>query len=134
MPSSTVQFPFGYGLSYTSFELSGAKAEPTAQGVQVTVTVTNTGDRAGNTVVQVYASARGAKYDRPVKLLKGFCRVTLAAGEAKEISVPVEMEDLRFYSTQDKRFVLDPAYTFSVTENGRDLLPAGTVRFEEETR
>ena len=129
-----VQFPFGYGLSYTAFALSAAKAEQTAQGVRVTVTVANTGGRAGDTVIQVYASSVGAKYDRPVKLLKGFARVTLAAGETKEITVPVAAEDLRFYSTQDKCFVLDPAYAFSVTENGRNFLSAGTVRFEEEVR
>ena len=127
-----VQFPFGYGLSYTTFALSGANAEPTAQGVTVTVTVKNTGNRAGDTVVQVYAGSVGARYDRPVKLLKGFCRVHLAAGEAKEISVPVAAEDLRFYATEQKAFVPDPAYAFSVTENGRDFLSAGTVRFEEE--
>ena len=126
-----VQFPFGFGLSYTTFALSGAKAEKTAQGVRVTVTVKNTGGRAGDTVVQVYASAQGGKYDRPVKLLKGFCRVPLTAGEEKKVSVPVAAEDLRFYAAAKKAFVFDPAYAFSVTENGRDFLPAGTVRFEE---
>jgi beta-glucosidase len=129
-----VQFPFGYGLSYTAFSLSAAKAEKTAQGVTVTVRVKNTGARAGDAVVQVYAGSAGAKYDRPVKLLKGFCRVSLAAGETKEISVPVAAEDLRFRSAERNCFVLDPAYAFSVTENGRDYLPAGTVRFEEEAR
>ena len=129
-----VQFPFGYGLSYTTFALSGAKAEKTARGVSVSVTVKNTGDRAGDTVVQVYASARGAKYDRPVKLLKGFCRASLAAGEMKEVSVTVEAEDLRFYASERRESILDPAYAFSVTENGREFLPAGTVRFEEEAR
>ena len=130
--NTPVQFPFGYGLSYTTFALSDAKAEKTADGAAVSLRVTNTGDRAGDTVIQVYASSLGAKYDRPVKLLKGFCRATLAAGETREITVPVSAEDLRFWSTERKTFVLDPAYAFSVTENGREFLPAGTVCFAEK--
>ncbi|MBR0508688.1 MAG: glycoside hydrolase family 3 C-terminal domain-containing protein [Clostridia bacterium] len=126
-----VQFPFGFGLSYTSFLLDAAKTEKTDAGAAVTVRVTNTGPRAGETVIQVYASSVGAKYDRPLKLLKGFCRVPLAPGETKEVCVPVLAEDLRFYSTTDKGFILDPAYSFSVTENGRDFLPAGTLSLSQ---
>ena len=127
-----VQFPFGFGLSYTTFSLSDPGTTKTESGATVTVTVRNTGDRSGDTVIQVYASSRGAKYDRPVRLLKGFCRVSLAAGETKTVAVPVEAEDLRFWSGEKKAFVLDPAYAFSVTENGRELLPAGTVSFAGE--
>ncbi|MBQ6066853.1 MAG: glycoside hydrolase family 3 C-terminal domain-containing protein [Clostridia bacterium] len=124
-----VQFPFGFGLSYTAFSLSDPKTEKTGSGVTVAVTVRNTGDRPGDAVVQVYASSRGAKYDRPVRLLKGFCRVRLAAGETKTVAVPVDAEDLRFWSEEQKSFVRDPVYAFSVTENGRDLLPAGSIAF-----
>ena len=129
-----VQFPFGYGLSYTAFRLSGAKAEKTETGAVVCVDVENVGDRAGDTVVQVYASSVGAKYDRPVKLLKGFRRVTLAPGETREIKVNVAAEDLRFWSVGRAAFALDPAYAFSVTENGVDFLPAGTLPFTEDER
>ncbi len=129
-----VQFPFGYGLSYTAFSLSGAKAKKTETGAAVTVKAANVGDRTGDTVLQIYASSVGAKYDRPVKLLKGFCRVTLSPSETKEITVNVAAEDLRFYSAERAAFVLDPAYAFSVTENGVDFLPAGTLAFGETDR
>ena len=91
------------------------------------MTVKNTGGRPGDTVIQVYASSHGAKYDRPVRLLKGFCRVGLAPGETKDVAVPIDANDLMFYSEEQKTFVRDPVYSFTVTENGKDFLPAGTA-------
>ncbi len=126
-----VQFPFGFGLTYTTFRLSDAKAEKTPGGVSVSVRVANTGAASADAVIQVYASSVGARYDRPVKLLKGFLRVPLAPGETREVAVPVCEEDLRFYSPREKAFVWDPAYAFSVTDNGLHFLPAGTLSFAE---
>ncbi len=86
-------FPFGHGLGYTTFEMSDFAAD---QG-GVTVTLTNTGARAGSTVVQVYVGDLEASVARPVKELKGFAKVTLAAGESRVVRVALRPRDFAFY-------------------------------------
>ena len=82
--------PFGHGLGYTSFELGEAETS----GDEVVVTVANTGDRAGSTVVQVYGSVPGSTVERPPKRLVGFAKVRLAAGESTQLRVPVDRSQL----------------------------------------
>ncbi len=127
-----VQFPFGFGLSYTVFALSGAAAENTGDGARITVRVKNAGERDGDAVVQVYASSEGADCDRPVRLLKGFRRVTVPAGEEIPVTVDVHSEDLAFYDPETGRMRLDPAYRFCVTADAKRFLTAGTLCFEPE--
>ena len=87
----TPQYPFGHGLSYTTFELSDLKLEQTASHrtatLTVKVTVKNTGARAGDEVVQVYVSDVAASVTRPVKQLRAFERVTSQPGESKTLVV-----------------------------------------------
>lgn len=128
------QFPFGSGLSYTEFSFSDAAAERTETGARIGVTVRNSGGRDGDAVVQLYASSEDAAADRPVRLLKGFCRVPLAAGEEKRVTIDVLANDLAFYDPEQKRMRPDAAYSFTVTNDGRSFLPAGTLRFEETER
>ena len=78
--------PFGHGLGYTTFELGDAEVKED----QVVVGVTNTGQRSGSTVVQVYASVPGSAYERPPKRLVGFSRVQLDAGESTDAAVPID--------------------------------------------
>ena len=129
-----VQFPFGFGLSYTEFSLSDASAEKTETGARVSLTVKNTGERDGDAVVQLYASSERTDADRPIKLLKGFARVPLKAGEEKRVELCVSAEDLAFYDHEEKRMRPDEAYSFSVTNDGRSFLAAGTLRFAETER
>ena len=83
-------FAFGHGLGYTTWELSGPSAAPTADGgARVRVQVANTGDRAGKHVVQVYASKPGSAIDRPVRWLAGFGSVRAGAGESAELEIDV---------------------------------------------
>jgi len=93
-------FPFGHGLSYTSFKLDNVKVDPPKVGpageAAVTVEVTNTGARAGDEVVQLYVHDRVASVTRPVKELRGFERVSLAPGETKTVRFRVGPEELRF--------------------------------------
>ena len=126
-----VQFPFGFGLSYTTFALSDACAEKTADGVLVSVAVRNDGAQEGDAVVQVYASSEAASVDRPVKLLKGFARIPLAAGEEKRAEIFINEQDLSFYDPDGKKMRPDPAYSFRVTNNGTDFLFAGMLRVGE---
>ncbi|MCL2508110.1 MAG: glycoside hydrolase family 3 C-terminal domain-containing protein [Oscillospiraceae bacterium] len=104
------RFPFGFGLSYTDFAFENLRAEPTAEGVLASLTVRNTGSRAGDAVAQFYIGSAGAGADRPVKQLKGFQRVELAAGESREISELLPWDDLRFYDPDKKQWTLDAEY------------------------
>ncbi len=115
-----VAYPFGFGLSYTTFSMQDAVLAEDDTALIVTVDVTNTGDVSGTQVVQVYAGSCGAENGdhRPVKLLKGFTRVELAAGETKKAVVVIPKDELRFYD--HGRWILDPAYTLFVGANSRD--------------
>ena len=103
-------YPFGYGLSYTSFEISNASFADHGDMLTVTATVKNTGKVAGAEVVQVYVGSKGAANgdDRPVKLLKGFRRVELNPGEEKTVEITVSKEDMKFWTPGG--WVLDESY------------------------
>jgi beta-glucosidase len=107
----TAQFPFGFGLSYTTFELSGLKlgAEQIAPNgtLPLQVTVRNTGARAGDEVVQIYVTDVAASVTRPVKQLRAFERVALKPGESKALSFILGPADLGFYD-QSMRWVVEP--------------------------
>jgi beta-glucosidase len=115
-------FPFGFGLSYTTFSIENMKAEDEGNTIRVSADVENRGDRDGAEVVQVYAGSNGADKDRPVKLLKGYQRVALKAGERKNISIVVDKEDLKFYDAGTTQWVLDPAYTLYVGSSSADAM------------
>lgn len=111
-------YPFGYGLSYTSFELDDVKVDRTADTVDVSVTVKNTGDRDGAEVVQVYVGSANKETDRPVKLLKGFKRVEVKANSSVSVTVQIDPEDLKFYD--EGRWILDKEYTLFVGTSSSD--------------
>jgi len=87
-----VLFPFGHGLSYTSFAFSDLKVSKNDKILTTTVKVKNTGDIAGAEVVQVYVSQKNPSIKRPVKELKGFKKVWLEKGEEKTVEVPIEIK------------------------------------------
>ena len=91
-----VAFPFGYGLSYTSFAYSDLKV--TADSVSLTVT--NTGARDGAEIVQVYIAKPGAEIFRPAQELKAFARVSLAAGESRTVTLPLDDKAFRYWNTK----------------------------------
>jgi len=116
--AAPVLFPFGYGLSYTTFAYGKATVDATTfrdvDGVTVTLDVTNTGSVAGKEVVQLYVHDRQSKLVRPVKELKGFAKVDLEAGETKSVSIPLDFRAFAFWH---------PAHKQWVTEDGEfDLL------------
>ena len=100
-------FPFGHGLSYTSFEYSTLKASVHGNELRVSLTLKNTGGRAGKETVQVYVSAPTDKADRPLKELKGFTKTFLAPGESRRVSLSIPLEKLSRYCPSQKRFVTD---------------------------
>jgi beta-glucosidase len=105
-------FPFGFGLSYTSFALSGLTVDASrfeADGaVTVSVEVTNTGARAGSDVVQVYVSDPEASLVRPAKELKGFAKVTLAPGETRRVEMALDARAFAFYAPKAKHWLVEP--------------------------
>ncbi len=102
-------FAFGHGLSYTEFTYSDLQITPSeaaaADTVQVSLTLTNSGSRAGDEVVQLYVGDPVASVTRPVKALKGFKRVTLSAGESKRLTFHVPVTHLAFYDREMRRVV-----------------------------
>ena len=104
------RFPFGFGLSYTTFSYENLHAETSEEGVYASLTVRNTGARAGSTVAQFYAGSAGAEDDRPVKQLKGFQCVALEPGESVDVRELLPWDDLRFYDSNTKQWGIDAAY------------------------
>ena len=98
-----VAFPFGYGLSYTSFAYSDLKASPNG----VTLTVTNTGNCAGAEIVQLYTAKLDAKIFRPAQELKGFAKVFLAPGESKTVSIPLDDKAFRYWNVKTGRWEIE---------------------------
>ncbi|KQM82202.1 glycoside hydrolase family 3 C-terminal domain-containing protein [Agromyces sp. Leaf222] len=126
-----VTYPFGHGLSYTTFEYADASATASAEGIAVRVTVTNTGDRDGAEVVQVYTSLAGSSIVRAPRELKGFAKVALAAGESREVEVPVRREDLAYWDTRVDQWVVEGGeYTVEVGASSRDIRSVATVAVE----
>ena len=106
-----VQFPFGHGLSYTTFEYSNAKAAKpsmTAAGtLKVSVDVENTGSVDGAEVVQLYIADPEASIDRPAKELKGFEKVFLKAGQKKTVTFEIDAEDLSYFDAEKHEWVAE---------------------------
>jgi len=103
-------FPFGYGLSYTIFKYSNLEIKPSAPSgsYQVLLDVTNTGQREGAEVVQVYLGDSHAKVPRPAKELKGFARVNLHPGETRRVTVSLDSRAFAYYDTEAKQWRHDP--------------------------
>ena len=123
-------FPFGYGLSYTTFAYDGLRVEEKEDHLEICVKVTNTGERAGVEVVQLYMQDVAASLVRPVKELKGYKRVELAPGEEKEVSFVLDKKDMGFYDNTGKYRLEDGLFRIFAGTNSRDALEAEiTVAF-----
>jgi beta-glucosidase len=104
-------YPFGYGLSYTTFDVSAPQLSSTSVSrhgrITATVTVKNTGSRAGDDVVQLYIHDPVASLSQPVRRLRGFQRLTLQPGETRTVRFNLDASDWGFYDNQG-RFVVEP--------------------------
>jgi len=104
-------YPFGYGLSYTTFAYSNLRTSTSrlAKDGQVTVSVNvrNTGKRDGQEVVQLYVTHAGSNVERPIKELNGFQRIALKAGETKTVQIALKAKDLAYWDTQKRQWVVE---------------------------
>ncbi|WP_182882923.1 glycoside hydrolase family 3 protein [Microbispora sp. H10949] len=102
-------YPFGYGLSYTSFAYQGLKAVPKGDAYEVSVKVTNTGSRAGDEVVQLYTHQHRSRVKQPVKQLRAFQRVSLAPGQTKTVTMTVQKADLALWDVTRNKWTVENA-------------------------
>ena len=130
-----VLFPFGHGLSYTTFTYSNPEASATTfrdvDGLTVTVDVTNTGDRAGKEIVQVYVHDRASGLVRPEKELKGFAKVALQPGETKSVAIELDFRAFAYYHTQYKQWITeDGDFDILIASSAADIRHTLTVTLE----
>ena len=106
-------YPFGYGLSYTTFRFASLRLSKTrikaGDSVEVVVDVTNSGAVPGDAVAQLYIHQRSGSASRPVRQLEGFRRVTLQPGETQTLRFSLRKDELQFWSPQTKRWVVEPS-------------------------
>ena len=127
-----VRYPFGHGLSYTTFSTENIVVEPTGHdSLKATVTVTNTGTRAGKHVVQVYLSTTAGPVIRPRRILAAFEKIHLEPGQTKEVRVDLDRRVLGYWDIDRDRFIVAPGlYTVQVTENASSVLLEETTELD----
>jgi beta-glucosidase len=122
-------YPFGYGLSYTSFSYDTVKLSQATlhagQSITASITVKNTGPVAGEETVQLYIRDLAGSVTRPVKELKGFKKISLNAGEMQQVEFTITENDLKFYNS-DLKYVAEPGeFKLFIGTNSRDVKEAG---------
>ena len=124
-------FPFGHGLSYTTFEYADLHAPQQAQAgetVHVSLNVMNSGQRAGKEVVQLYVHDAKSSLPRPPKELKAFAKVSLAPGEAKTVSFELDARAFSFYDPDRKQWVAEPGeFELLAGSSSRDIRTRATL-------
>jgi beta-glucosidase len=133
-PTSAL-FTFGHGLSYTTFDYDSLRIRPgsTSDATEIDITITNTGDRAGEEVVQLYVTDEVASVARPRRQLIGFGRVDLQPSQSQTVTFTVHPSRLAFYDS-DMRFVCEPGqFTFHVGAAWNDIRRFFTVKLRGDT-
>jgi len=128
-------FPFGYGLSYTTFKYKDVQlgCSTMSEGgiLPVLVTVENTGPAAGDEIVMVWVSYPDTKARRPQKELRGFTRVSLNSGESKQVLIPIRLKDLDYFDQTTNQWVVETGnINIMVGGNSTELPLSGTVAIQ----
>lgn len=127
-----VSYPFGYGLSYTTFSYNNVKATDNGSNVTVSVSVTNTGNRPGKEVAEVYVTAPKGAIEKPAQELKAFAKTrTLQPGESQTLTMNIDKADLASFNTKQSAWVADKGtYTFKVGASSRDIKGTATLNIK----
>lgn len=129
-----VRYPFGYGLSYTTFAYENMKTVHQEDGIVVSCDVINTGDRAGAEVLQLYVKAPKSEVYKPEKELRGFQKVYLEPGERKNVTITVPVEDLKYFHIKDKNWVLESgSYIFQICSDCQTVKLSQSVELQGES-
>ena len=122
-------YPFGYGLSYTTFEYSDLELTPADDGWLVSFTVRNTGRRAGTETAQVYVGDCQASVVRPVRELKGYASVTLEPGASERVTVRLDGDAFAYYDIRLHDFTVEPGeFRIEAGASSRDIRLTETIR------
>lgn len=119
-------YPFGYGLSYTTFAFNNAKTDKSSYGTDETITVSveikNTGKVDGKEVVQLYSSKSDSKIERAAQELKGFQKILVAAGSSQTVTIKVPVKELAYYDVATKKWIVEPGkYSLKLGNSSRDI-------------
>ncbi|GIM96800.1 glycoside hydrolase family 3 C-terminal domain-containing protein [Paractinoplanes toevensis] len=126
-----VAYPFGFGLSYTTFAYGTATATATDAGIDLSVDVTNTGDRDGREVVQAYLSLPGSRVSRAPRELKAFANVEIPAGRTVTVKLHIDRADLAYWEVRLNRWIVEPGtYAIAVGSSSRHLHTGVTVTLD----
>ena len=121
-------FPFGYGLSYTTFQYGNLQISRDPRDVRVSFTIKNTGHRQGAEIAQIYVGDMHSHVPRPVKELKGFVKVDVKAGEEKSASVSLDRRSFAYYDTVGRQWRVEPGeFTISVASSSEKVELPGKV-------
>lgn len=126
-------YPFGYGLSYTTFDIKNARADKTASysesdTIYVSVDIENTGNKNGKEVVQLYTTKKDSEVERAAQELKGFEKVMVNVGQTVTVVIAVPVKELAYYNVEKKSWVVESGtYTFKIGNSSRDLKEEITV-------
>ena len=124
----TPLFPFGYGLSYTTFDYDDLNVSP--DGSTVSVNVTNTGKTKGSEVVQIYVGQPQASVERPVRELKAFDKVVLEPGQTTTVTLPLGEDAFTYYDVASHAWVRDPApFVIEAGSSSRDIKQSKDFNF-----
>jgi beta-glucosidase len=125
-------YPFGFGLSYTTFTFDKAKTDKTIynqnETISVAITVKNTGKVDGKEVIQLYSSKLDSKITRAAKELKGFQKVCIKAGNSNTVTIQIPVKELAYYDVDTKKWTVEPGkYTLKIGSSSRDIKKEVTV-------
>lgn len=130
-----VAFPFGHGLSYTSFAYDNLRVAALGDRIELALSVTNTGERAGREIVQAYTALERSAVSRPPAELKAFGSVFLDAGETREVTLRIDRSDLAYWSTAVDGWVVEGGeYSLSVGSSSRDIRLTASIEVAGDGR
>jgi beta-glucosidase len=126
------QFPFGYGLSYSTYRYSHLRVAQQGEKIRASLQITNTSTRGGAEIVQLYVCPPPAAVPRPVHELRAFARVQLSAGETRTVTMEVDRASLGYWDVMTHGFKVDPGvYGFQVGRNSRDIPLSAKIRLAQ---
>jgi beta-glucosidase len=128
-----IEYHFGFGLSYTSFQFDSLQVRNISENdtsISIKVKVENTGDRAGSEVVQAYIGFKNSNVDRPIKLLRGFEKITLAAKESKFIEFEIPLSDLAWYNPEAMKWEIEAMVYEVYVGNSSNSAELQNTKFE----